>query len=75
MNKTYRYDEMKGLFPDEWVLVANPETDKDLQVLSGEVLWHTKDRDELYRKAHELGPRDFAILCFSEIPDDMVVVL
>ncbi len=75
MNKTYRYDEMKALFPDEWVLVGEPETDANLQVLAGEVLWHCKDRDELYRKGLELRPRNFAILCFSEIPDDMVVIL
>jgi hypothetical protein len=44
-------------------------------VLSGEVLWHTKDRDELYRKATELQPKSSAFLCFSEIPEDMVVIL
>jgi hypothetical protein len=52
-----------------------PETDESLQVLSGVVHWHSKDRDELYRKAIELKPRSFATLCFAEIPDDMVVVL
>ena len=55
MNKTYRFDEMKALFPDEWVLVANPETDKDLQVLAGEVLWHTKDRDESTARPSSFG--------------------
>ncbi len=75
MTRIYRYDEMKSLFPDEWVLVGDPETDENLQVLAGEVLWYTKDRDELYRKGIELQPRNFAILCFSEIPDDMVVLL
>ena len=75
MNELLRYEEMKARFPDEWVLVGDPETDESLQVLSGMVLWHTKDRDELYRKAIELQPKSSAFLCFSEIPDDMVVIL
>ena len=43
--------------------------------LAGEVLWHSKDRDELYRKAKELRPPDSAILYFGQIPDEVAVVL
>jgi hypothetical protein len=75
MKEILRYEEMKARFPDEWILVGDPQTDDSLQVLSGEVLWHSKDRDELYRKAIELGPRSSAVLYFGQIPDDMVVVL
>jgi len=66
---------MRARFPDEWVLVGDPKTDENLQVLAGDVLWHTKDHDELYRKARELRPRDCAVLYFGQIPDDVVVVL
>ncbi len=75
MKEACHYDEMKARFPDEWVLVGDPETDENMQVLAGEVLWHTKDRDELYRKARELRPRESAILYFGQIPDDVAVVL
>jgi len=44
-------------------------------VLAGEVLWHTKDRDELYRKARELRPPESAILFFGQIPDGVAVIL
>lgn len=69
------YSEMKRRFDGEWVLVAAPETDTNLQVLAGSVLWHSKDRDEVYRKARELAPRQSAILFLGEIPDDVAVVL
>ena len=49
--------------------------EENLQVLAGEVLWHTNDRDELYRKAREFQPRESAILYFGQIPDEAAVVL
>lgn len=75
MSMFCNYAEMKDRFEGEWVLVGNPKTDENLNVTGGEVLWHSKNRDELYRKARELGPRQSAILCFSEIPQDVAVVL
>jgi hypothetical protein len=39
------------------------------------VLWHSKDRDEVYRKARELRPEHGAILYVGELPDDAAVVL
>ena len=75
MNETCLYDEMKTRYPDEWVLVGDPQTDENLQVLGGKVLWHSNDRDELYRKAIELRPLSSAILCFAQTPDDIEIVL
>jgi len=75
MKKVCTYSEMKSRFAGEWVLVGDPETDETLRIVAGEVLWHSKDRDELYRKARELAPRQSAILYLGEIPQNMVVVL
>jgi len=69
------YSEMKDRFDGEWVLVGEPETDASYQVLAGKVLWHSKDRDELYRKAIELAPRESAVLYFGEFPKDMEFAL
>jgi len=75
MSEVCSYSEMKDRFSGEWVLVGDPETDENLQVVTGNVLWHSKDRDEVYRKAREIGPRHFAMLYFGEIPEDVAVVL
>lgn len=46
--------EIDQRFEGEWVLVEDPQTDETLHVESGRVRWHSKDRDEVYRKAVEL---------------------
>lgn len=67
--------EMKALFESEWILNQDPETTESLEVKSGKVLWHSKDRDEVYRKARELGPKHSAIWYTGTLPEEMVVVL
>ncbi len=54
--------EIDRRFDSEWVLVGDPVTDEFLEVHSGTVLAHSKDRDEVYRCAVETRPARFAIL-------------
>ena len=67
--------EIESEFDSEWILVGEPETNEQLEVLKGKVLHHSKDRDEVYRKAVALRPKRCAILYTGEIPEDAVVVL
>jgi len=67
--------EIEREFASEWVLVGDPQTNDDFEVLSGKVLCHSPDRDTVYRKAVALRPTRSAILFTGEIPDDMAVVL
>ena len=67
--------EIQENFSSEWVLVEDPVTTPSLQVQAGKVLWHSKDREEIYRKVQELRPRHSAILYTGTIPEDMVIVL
>lgn len=67
--------EIQTRFSSEWILLEDPETTETLEVKSGNVLWHSKDRDELYRKARELRPKHSAILYTGQLPEEMVVVL
>ena len=53
---------IQARFPSEWVLLEDPETSEMLEVRSGKVLWHSKDRDDVYHKALELRPRHSAIV-------------
>jgi hypothetical protein len=46
--------EIEARFPDEWILVIDPDTGPDLRVRSGVVACHTKDRLELHRVAREV---------------------
>ena len=67
--------EIQSQFPSEWVLVEAPSTNESLEVQGGNVLYHSKDRDEVYRKAVELRPRRFAMLYTGTIPKDTAIVL
>jgi hypothetical protein len=42
-------DEIKKLFPDEWVLIGNPVMDDaEVNVLSGVPVLHSKDKKEVF---------------------------
>jgi hypothetical protein len=75
MEQEMTIKEIESQFESEWVLVEDPQTNEELQVQSGRVRHHSKDRDEVYRKAVELRPKRFAILYTGEIPEDTTVVL
>jgi hypothetical protein len=67
--------QIESQFKSEWVLVEDPETNQALEVQRGRVRWHSKDREEVYRKAVELRPRRFAVLYTGQMPEDTAIVL
>lgn len=75
MNELLTFAEIKTRFASEWVLIGDPKTAETLEVTQGKVLWHSKDRDEVYQKARELRPKHAAILYTGEIPEHTAVVL
>ena len=75
MNKEMTIQEIESQFESEWVLIENPKTDEMLRVLGGMVLHHSKDRDEVYRKAVSLRPRRSALVYTGQIPEETAVVL
>ena len=75
MTNVMPVEEIKSRFESEWVLIEDPETDENLNVISGRVLHHSKDRDEVYRKAVSLRPKRSAVIYTGEIPEETAVVL
>jgi len=67
--------EIEARFVAEWVLVEDPQTNDALEVQGGKVLYHSKDRDEVYREAVRLRPKRFAMLYTGTLPKDTAVVL
>jgi hypothetical protein len=67
--------EIHAQFSGEWVLVEDPQTSPTLEVLSGKVLCHSKDRDEVYRHAVALRPARFAMIYTGTMPQDTAIVL
>ncbi len=67
--------EVMSRFDSEWVLLGDAKTDEKNQLVEGNLLWHSKDRDEVYRKAIELHPPRFATIFTGTLPKDMALVL
>jgi len=68
-------EEIRSQFDSEWILIEDPETNETLEVLKGKVLHHSKDRDEVYRKAVSARLKRSAILYTGEFPEGTAVVL
>jgi len=75
MSQQMTIEEIEARFDSEWVLIEDPQTDEKLKVLGGRVLHHSRDRDEVYRKAVSLRPQRSAIVYTGEIPEETAVVL
>ncbi len=68
-------EEMRQRYDGEWLLVAYTEIDDQLQVLSGQVLAHSPDRDEVYAALPLGRGKDVSIECFAKIPEDLAFIL
>ena len=75
MDEVLTIVEIESRFPSEWVLVAEPETDQLLELQKGKIAHHSKDRDEVYRRAMQLRPLRFAIVYTGTLPKDAAIVL
>ena len=67
--------EIEAQFENEWILVEDPQFDAKDTLLRGKVLWHSKDRDEVYRKDLELRPHSAAYLFTGPIPENIAINL
>lgn len=67
--------EIHEQFDAEWVVIENPRLSESLEVEGGEVLCHSKDRDEVYRRARSAAPRHSAIVYTGQLPDDAAVAI
>jgi hypothetical protein len=45
-------DEIKEKYPGEWVILGNSQ----FEIVAGEVLFHTKNREELEKELERYGP-------------------
>jgi hypothetical protein len=75
MDELLTIQQIESRFAPDWVLIGEPQTDEHLALLAGKVLFHSPDRDEVYRKAEELRPGRFAVRYLGEWPEHMALVL
>jgi hypothetical protein len=60
-NTVLTIEQMREMYIDEWLLIAFTALDVHLNVLAGEVIAHSKDRDVIYAALSQRNGRSFAI--------------
>ncbi|MBI5365581.1 MAG: hypothetical protein HZA54_00980 [Planctomycetes bacterium] len=75
MEKLLSIAQLESRYLAEWVLLIDPATDDKLSVLRGRVAHHSKDRDEVYRRAVEPRPKKFAVLYTGRLPEHTAIAL
>jgi hypothetical protein len=75
MDEILTIAEMKARYAPDWVLIGEPQSDESQRLKAGKVLFHSPDREAVYRKAIELKPGHFAFRYLGEMPEDMAFVL
>ncbi len=61
--------EMETRFDGEWVIVADPELNENLDVLGGRIAYHSQSQAELYEEESILPLKHCAFLCFVPMPE------
>ncbi|MFH1859801.1 MAG: hypothetical protein ABH870_02115 [bacterium] len=67
--------EIEERYKDEWVLVTCKDVDENFDIIDGDVLYRSKDKDEVYKKLLELKPKNCAIEYTGKVPEDLAVML
>jgi hypothetical protein len=67
--------EIEERYAPDWVLIAEPEVDENLEVLRGKVVFHSPVRGEVWEKAHELKLDGIAVRYLGKYPEHMVLGL
>ncbi len=75
MGEMLTIEEIEFQFPSEWVLIGEPRTDSNQKLLAGQVLFHSRDRDEVDRRLLELRPPGFAFRYTGDLSEHMAMIL
>jgi hypothetical protein len=68
-------EQMRERYQNEWLLVAFTELDDDFNVLTGEVIAHSHDRDDIYEAFDRRDGKSVAVEYTGQIPADLACLL
>lgn len=68
-----KVDEIKRKYKDEWILIKVSKVDEFGVLVEGEVIAHSKSRDEIYEKQRSMKG-DLAVIYTGRIPKSYVLV-
>jgi len=68
-----KIENIKKTYVDEWVLLADYEVDESYEPVLGEVIAHSKDREEIYDKQMRIK-KDLFIFYTGKTPEDLAIM-
>jgi hypothetical protein len=75
MSVIMTFEEIKLNYDGEWVLIAYSESDENLQVIKGEVIAHSVNKEEIYQALESARDRPLAIEYMGKVPEDIAFIL
>jgi hypothetical protein len=70
-----KWIDIKKKFENQWVLIEVKNVEENFNVLEGEVLANSKDKDEIYKELQKIRPTEFSIKYTGEVPEDLAMVM
>jgi hypothetical protein len=68
MKKVFTMKELEARYSGEWVLLVNAVHNKLMEPIRGELVFHNRDRDEVYKEAHKRKDAHTAIFYVGKLP-------
>jgi hypothetical protein len=75
MSKIMTFEEIQQNYDGEWVLIVYTEADENLQVVKGEVIAHSVNKEEVDRALESVQDRPLAIEYMGKVPEDIAFIL
>lgn len=73
-NTILSLEEIREQYPNQWVLVVNPELDDNLEIIRGEVIANCPTKEELFKQLHLSKDRSSAIEYTGTYDDNLVLI-
>ena len=72
-NQILTLAEIYQKYPHQWVLIIEPELDENLEIIKGEVIANSSDRDGLYNQLHLRQGKSCAIEYTGSTESDIIL--
>ncbi|MGK7932118.1 MAG: hypothetical protein AB4041_11885 [Microcystaceae cyanobacterium] len=61
ISKRLSLTEIYQCYPNQWVLIINPQLDDELNIIDGEVIYAISDKEDLYNHLYLSGEQNSAL--------------
>jgi hypothetical protein len=68
------WEEIRKRYAREWVLIEYQQLDERLNVVEGDVVAHSPEKEEIYRHLLQTKGKNIAIEYTGEFPQDLAVM-